>query len=446
MIAGLAFPFYSEARITFMPTYKFDVGRDEYDTSEKSRIPAWTDRVLRKGTNIRQTSYSSAPLRFSDHRPVYATFECTVKVVNEAARDAISQEVDERRKAEVGGATANLDTIDTDDEELIGYDAVEPGLPPASSDRQKWWLENGKMARSTASTPRPIPSSSSARASQATAVALNPKRPVNPFTPSDEADWVAVPRSQSRASSFSTLSTSPYEHVNHPYISTATATRSSSGAAQRKLAPPFSQNAPPAKVGRSTLNEERASPSPNRRTGTGTPPQPPPRRQTAAMVRTNGTGRSTISDGSAGREDGGQPPRRASTLSQQSSQTKTPPPVAKKPAHLSSSVSSASTTASVSTAAQLKPHLPRRPSSSSQRIPVMAEMIRPTARVSSPSAPQKSSPRTGRGSEVQLPDSHKPALPVRKPSTTKNQGSRSVDLLGDDLAGEVKGWETLQPH
>lgn len=33
MVAGLSFPFYSEARITFMPTYKFDIGTDEYDTS-----------------------------------------------------------------------------------------------------------------------------------------------------------------------------------------------------------------------------------------------------------------------------------------------------------------------------------------------------------------------------------------------------------------------------
>ena len=33
MVAGLAFPYYSEARITFMPTYKFDVGTDEYDSS-----------------------------------------------------------------------------------------------------------------------------------------------------------------------------------------------------------------------------------------------------------------------------------------------------------------------------------------------------------------------------------------------------------------------------
>lgn len=33
MVAGLSFPFYSEARISFMPTYKFDVGSDTYDSS-----------------------------------------------------------------------------------------------------------------------------------------------------------------------------------------------------------------------------------------------------------------------------------------------------------------------------------------------------------------------------------------------------------------------------
>ena len=33
MVAGYAFPFYSEARITFMPTYKFDIGTDQYDSS-----------------------------------------------------------------------------------------------------------------------------------------------------------------------------------------------------------------------------------------------------------------------------------------------------------------------------------------------------------------------------------------------------------------------------
>lgn len=41
-------------------------------------------------------------------------------------------------------AGANME--DTDDEDLIGYEAIEPGLPPASSDRRKWWLDNGMVS------------------------------------------------------------------------------------------------------------------------------------------------------------------------------------------------------------------------------------------------------------------------------------------------------------
>lgn len=33
MVAGLVFRYYSEAPIKFMPTYKFDVGTDTYDSS-----------------------------------------------------------------------------------------------------------------------------------------------------------------------------------------------------------------------------------------------------------------------------------------------------------------------------------------------------------------------------------------------------------------------------
>ena len=37
---------FTEGKLTFAPTYKFDPFSDDYDTSEKMRIPAWTDRVL----------------------------------------------------------------------------------------------------------------------------------------------------------------------------------------------------------------------------------------------------------------------------------------------------------------------------------------------------------------------------------------------------------------
>ncbi len=39
---GAAFSGYVEGPILFRPTYKYDIGTDNYDTSEKMRIPAWT--------------------------------------------------------------------------------------------------------------------------------------------------------------------------------------------------------------------------------------------------------------------------------------------------------------------------------------------------------------------------------------------------------------------
>lgn len=45
---GNVFKNYQEGDITFPPTYKYDLFSDDYDTSEKCRAPAWTDRVLWK--------------------------------------------------------------------------------------------------------------------------------------------------------------------------------------------------------------------------------------------------------------------------------------------------------------------------------------------------------------------------------------------------------------
>jgi len=111
---------------------------------EKARIPAWCDRILRKGDVLKQITYTTAPLRFSDHRPVYATFQCTISDVDEIKKQILSQEIYVNRKLDIGDNTATSRRIDLDDEDLVGYDSIAPGLPPASSDRRKWWLDNGK--------------------------------------------------------------------------------------------------------------------------------------------------------------------------------------------------------------------------------------------------------------------------------------------------------------
>lgn len=57
---GNVFRNYVEGDIEFAPTYKYDLFSDDYDTSEKARAPAWTDRVLwRKRTEPGNFSYST---------------------------------------------------------------------------------------------------------------------------------------------------------------------------------------------------------------------------------------------------------------------------------------------------------------------------------------------------------------------------------------------------
>jgi hypothetical protein len=295
MVAGLAFPHYSESMITFMPTYKFDVGTTTYDTSEKARIPAWTDRILRKGSNIRQTSYYSASLTYSDHRPVFATFDCIVTIIDEARRAALSRQTFARRRADTGGSVANR-SDESSDEDIIGYEPVEPGLPPASSDRRKWWIENGKPARSALAPPQQ-------------GMRPNPARPSNPWAVSEEPGWVYVERhpGASRAPSTRSLDirstrspgSTPRKPLPPPHraaeISAPPTTarppsnsrsvsplaqRPNSSASQRRLAPPVAKKPAHLASGASPpLSRTRSM------VGVKTEFNPPPRRATALEAR-----------------------------------------------------------------------------------------------------------------------------------------------------------------
>ena len=430
--------------------------------SEKARIPAWTDRILRKGTNLKQFLYDSAPLRFSDHRPVFAAFQCKVSIVNEALRESISQELYLRRKAEVGDATAHLGIgEDTDDEDLIGYDAIEPGLPPASSDRQKWWLDNKQPARAAVPVPKGRPGQ---------AIGLNPNRPSNPFPHTEEPDWISIPRSSSKAS-LSSMSSSPFEKVSLPNAMSSSASNNT----PRRLPPPYDPTGLPAKVGRMTVNDDHGS-----RGGIDTPPPPPPpRRQTGAMspaaAAVMGTGLNRTQTQPL------PPPLRptsatsntSSQLSQQLKNGKAPPPIAKKPAYLAAAVSPSRSSGTEGTGNgsfrddddDFRPPLPVRAATgfsqnSPQQLPGMgANLNRKPVAPPKPAiqgfATKSPAPSTGRiglpgmtGGETRPMPPARRGLPPeaqRQQQQQQSHNSSNVDLLDSLDEGQVGGWETLKP-
>ena len=65
-----------EGELDFDPTFKYDQFSDLYDTSKKSRVPSWTDRVMWiKNSRIWLEKYGRLEYIQSDHRPVFAIFD-----------------------------------------------------------------------------------------------------------------------------------------------------------------------------------------------------------------------------------------------------------------------------------------------------------------------------------------------------------------------------------
>lgn len=88
---------FNEWPITFEPTYKYDVGTDDYDSSEKKRSPAWCDRVLYRGMGrVKQTDYRRHEVRVSDHRPVSAAFKLRVKTISPKRRVEVRAQSEKR--------------------------------------------------------------------------------------------------------------------------------------------------------------------------------------------------------------------------------------------------------------------------------------------------------------------------------------------------------------
>ncbi|GAA96671.1 uncharacterized protein L969DRAFT_90599 [Mixia osmundae IAM 14324] len=94
---------FTEAKISFNPTYKYDPGTDEYDSSEKKRIPAWCDRILWRASHKGQVtplSYQRHEVKISDHRPISARFMVKAKRIQHSQRDALLAGINAEWKTE----------------------------------------------------------------------------------------------------------------------------------------------------------------------------------------------------------------------------------------------------------------------------------------------------------------------------------------------------------
>lgn len=94
---GNIFENFIEGAISFPPTYKYDIGTDTFDTSEKARQPAWTDRILYRHNNSQirklQNYTSHMEHKISDHKPVSAEIIMDISTVDEAARRKVQKAV-----------------------------------------------------------------------------------------------------------------------------------------------------------------------------------------------------------------------------------------------------------------------------------------------------------------------------------------------------------------
>lgn len=107
-----AFSGFTEEKIKFFPTYKYDRGTSNYDTSEKQRVPSWTDRVLYRGNiddKLLSLNYNCVmDIYSSDHKPIFSTYKGKVKFVDQAKKQGLMKEYYLAYRAEHGDTRDSL--------------------------------------------------------------------------------------------------------------------------------------------------------------------------------------------------------------------------------------------------------------------------------------------------------------------------------------------------
>uniref|UniRef100_A0A1I7XF41 IPPc domain-containing protein n=1 Tax=Heterorhabditis bacteriophora TaxID=37862 RepID=A0A1I7XF41_HETBA len=97
-LLGRVFVGFNEpGNLPFRPTYKYDVGTSNWDSSEKARAPAWCDRVLwwtrDRDTHVLQSRYESIEqISISDHKPVRANFQVNLRSIDQNKADYLYDE------------------------------------------------------------------------------------------------------------------------------------------------------------------------------------------------------------------------------------------------------------------------------------------------------------------------------------------------------------------
>ncbi|KAG9291950.1 hypothetical protein G9A89_004888 [Geosiphon pyriformis] len=123
-----AFDEFEEGQITFAPTYKYDVRTNNWDSSEKNRAPAWTDRILwrsKENNGIQQLAYRShMEITQSDHKPVSAVFNMKIKKIipykyNEV-HSSIVRELDKFENDNMPDAKISCSVFDYGDLQYFG--------------------------------------------------------------------------------------------------------------------------------------------------------------------------------------------------------------------------------------------------------------------------------------------------------------------------------------